>query len=98
MTQTTTIGQDKQFDETKTTITIGSVSNGFVPTTVTVKAGTEITWTNSDLTAHTVTGNGWDSGQLQPGQTYKRVFSSVGSFDYHCMNHTVMQGTVNVVY
>ncbi len=97
MTATATISQDKQLDETKITLTIGSVSNGFVPTTVTVKRGTTVTWTNADNMAHIVTGTGWGSETLQPGQTYTRTFSTTGSFDYRCSLHTVMQGTVNVV-
>ena len=95
--QTTTIAMDKQLDETQITISIGSPSNGFVPTTVTVKPGTTITWTNQDSMQHTVTGSGWGSGQLSYGQSYSHTFSSNGSFDYHCSNHPVMQGTVNVV-
>ncbi len=97
MTLTTTISQDKQFSEGLVTVTIGSATNGYVPTTVTIKAGTEVTFTNSDITAHTVTGNGWGSGNIQPGQTYVHKFSTVGSFDYHCALHPVMQATVNVV-
>ena len=96
MTQTTTIAQDKQLDETKITITIGSVSKGFVPTTTTFKRGTEVTWTNADITAHTVTGSGWGSATIQPGQTYKYTFNTAGAFDYHCGIHPVMQGTINV--
>lgn len=97
MTQTTTISQDKQFDETQITITIGSVTNGFVPASVTVKAGTTVTWMNNDAMAHTVTGNGFQSGNMDYQGTYSHQFNTVGSYDYHCSNHTVMQGTINVV-
>ena len=97
MTQTTTISQDKQFDETHVTVTIGGVQNGFVPTTITVKVGATVTWTNADIMPHTVTGSAFDSGQLQYNQTYSRTFSTAGSYDYHCSNHPVMQGTINVV-
>ncbi len=97
MTLTTTISQDKQFDETKITITIGTASNGFVPTTVTVKKGTTVVWTNNDSQAHTVTGTGWGSGNLQYQGTYSHTFDTVGAFDYKCGIHPTMQGTVNVV-
>lgn len=97
-TLTTTIAQDKQFDETKVTISIGNVSSGMVPTSITVKKGTEITWTNRDNQVHTVVGTGGiESGNLQGGASYSKTFSTVGSFDYHCGVHPVMQGTVNVV-
>ena len=91
------INQDKQFDETHVTVTIGSVSNGFVPTTLTVKRGTTITWTNADITEHTVTGAGMNSGMIAPGATFSHQFNTVGAFDYHCSLHTVMQGTINVI-
>lgn len=97
MTLTTTIAQDKQLDETKITMTIANTTNGFVPATITVKRGTTVTWTNRDLSPHTVTGNGWGSGTLQPDQTYTYTFNSTGSFDYKCTIHTAMNGTVNVV-
>ena len=109
MTQTVTINQDKQFDNTKTTITIGSSNNGFVPTTTTIKRGTEVTWTNSDIMEHQIRWTGGrtsqgammtqigSSGLLAPGATYTHVFDTVGSFDYACSIHPTMQGTINVV-
>jgi len=97
MTLTTTISQDKQFDETNVTVTIGSVANGFVPSTLTVKKGSTVTWTNNDITAHTVSGNAFNSPTLQPMQTYSRKMDTVGAFDYTCSIHPVMQGTINVI-
>lgn len=96
-TLTSTIGSDKELEQNKITVTIGDVRNGFVPTTFTVKRGTTVTWTNRDIMAHTVTGSGWDSGTINRDQSYSRVFSTVGSFDYHCSIHPVMQSTINVV-
>ncbi len=95
-TQTTTIGQDKQFDANDVTISIGTVSNGFVPTTVTVNAGTTVTWKNQDSAAHNVLGDGWTSGNMAYQGTYSHVFNTPGSYNYHDANNTVMQGTVNV--
>lgn len=96
-TLTTTIAQDKQLDETKTTITIANTTNGFVPATITVKRGTNVIWTNRDLSPHTVTGNGWGSDTLQPDSTFSHTFNTVGSYDYKCSIHPAMNGTVNVV-
>ncbi|MSR85361.1 hypothetical protein EXS71_02915 [Candidatus Uhrbacteria bacterium] len=97
MTTTVSIGQDKQLDETKITITIGAMQNGFVPTSITFKKGTEVTWTNGDNAAHWIKGSNFDSGMLTPGQTYKHIFNTAGSFDYRCNIHSTMQGTINVV-
>lgn len=97
MTQTVRINQDKQFDETKINITIGTRDNSFVPNTTTFKKGTEVTWTNRDTVAHSVVGNGWTSPLLNPGDTYVRRFDTAGSYDYRCGVYPVMQGTLNVV-
>ena len=97
MTGTPTISIDKQFDETMVTVTIGNVNNGFVPTTTTIKAGHTVTWTNADNVPHRIKGKDFDSGDIAPGKTYTRKFSTVGSYDYTCTFHPVMQGTINVV-
>jgi plastocyanin len=97
MTLTTTIAQDKQLDETKMTVTIGDKSAGFVPTSITIKKGTEVTWYNNDSSEHMVQGNGFSSSMLKYGQSWSYQFNTVGSFDYKDPNFTVMQGTVNVV-
>lgn len=77
-----------------------SISNfAFSPQTITVTAGTEITWTNKDAAAHTVTsddGNFPSSGNLSQGQTYKVTFSTAGTYPYHCAIHPSMKGTVIV--
>ena len=97
MTQTTTISQDKQFDETVITVAIGSVTNGFVPASITVKKGTTVTWQNNDSAIHVVKGSWGQSQDLKYNDTYSRKFDTVGSFDYNCAIHPVMQGTINVV-
>lgn len=97
MTSTPTIAIDKALAETEATVTIGNVENSFVPSSMSVKKGTTVTWTNGDIMAHTVVGNGWSSGQLSTDQTYSHTFTSTGSFDYHCGIHSSMQGTINVI-
>lgn len=97
MTLTPTIFEDKGFERNKVTMTIGTVHTGFVPTTFTVKKGTQVTWTNVDTMDHTVKGRGWESPVIRPGQSWSYTFTTVGSFDYTCGIHPVMQGTVNVV-
>ena len=96
MTLTTTISQDKQFDETIATVTIGSVANGFVPATMTIKKGTTVTFTNRDVVVHSVVGNGFNSGDIKAGDSYTKQFNTVGSFDYKDSINPAMQGTINV--
>ena len=74
---------------------------GFHPQTVTVKAGTTVTWVNcetADVDAHTSTANSgeWDSPFLPPGAIYSHTFGQAGTFDYHCVPHPFMEGAVIV--
>ncbi len=96
-TNTTTISQDKQMDETAVTITISSVDAGYVPATMTFKVGTTVTWTNRDTSVHTVTGAAFDSGDIAAGHDYVHRFTSTGSFEYHDTINKGMTATVNVV-
>ena len=96
MTLTTTIAQDKQFDETLATITISSVANGFVPASLTIKKGMTVTWTNRDTVVHSVVGSGFNSGDIKPGDSYTKQFNTVGAFDYKDSINPAMQGSINV--
>jgi plastocyanin len=68
----------------------------FEPSQLTVKAGTTVTWKNEDSTVHTVTGSGWDSGQVQPGAEFQKTFDAAGTYDYSCSIHPSMTGKVVV--
>ena len=74
----------------------------FSATTLKVKKGTKVTWTNRDSVAHTVTSDsdsegGLDSPLLSDNQTYSFTFNSVGTYSYHCTPHPSMTATVEVV-
>jgi plastocyanin len=51
-------------------------------------------------TVHTVTADdgSFDSGNLNPTQSFSLVFNTVGQFNYHCQYHQSlgMVGTINV--
>ena len=68
----------------------------FNPSSLTVKAGTTVTWTNKDSATHTVTGSGWESGELPTGTTYSHKFDTAGTYAYHCSIHPSMTGTIIV--
>lgn len=70
----------------------------FSPVTITIAAGTTVTWTNNDGAAHTVTSDSgtFDSGNIANGKTYSRTFSETGTFAYHCAIHSSMKATVIV--
>jgi len=71
----------------------------FWPTVLRVKPGQEITWTNHDPFAHTVTGLGyqWGSaGDLNQGQSFSASFTKPGVYPYACAIHPGMVGAVVV--
>lgn len=73
----------------------------FTPSSITVKKGTKVTWTNKDNVTHTVNetdgqSGGPNSGDIAPGASYSFTFSTVGTFNYHCAIHPSMLGKVVV--
>jgi plastocyanin len=71
----------------------------FDPSSVTVKTGATVTWTNQDSAKHTVVAddNSFTSGDLNQGDSFSFTFSQSGTFSYHCGVHTNMKGTIIVV-
>lgn len=84
------------------TTTTGSnvaISNmNFTPSSLTVKAGTTVTWVNNDNITHTVTADdgSFTSGDLKYGNSYSHTFSTAGTYAYHCKYHSSMTGSVIV--
>lgn len=86
----------------KDVVIIRIKDSSFDPPVITVPAGTTVVWTNEDTLAHRVTSTGkgtvrLDSSSLSPGQTYTKVFSQTGRFDYADNQHSFMTGTIIVV-
>ena len=76
-----------------------SIDNfAFAPATLTVKAGSTVTWTNRDEEPHTVaaTDGSFHSPGMGTGATYSHTFPAAGTFDYVCSIHPSMHGTVVV--
>ena len=81
------------------TNTVAIQNFAFSPATVTVKAGTTITWTNRDFDAHTVTAmsaGSFHSPTLNTGQSFQHTFTTLGRFGYLCTIHPFMTATVVV--
>ena len=73
----------------------------FQPDHVVIAPGTTVTWINCEadgVDAHTSTADaeGWSSAFLPPGATFSHTFPAAGRFDYHCVPHPFMRGTVEV--
>jgi plastocyanin len=64
----------------------------------TVANGRTVTWLNKDVTVHTVTSTSglFDSGNLNPGQTFSHAFTQTGFYKYYCTLHAWMKGNVTV--
>jgi plastocyanin len=71
---------------------------GFQPAQVTVGAGDEVTWTNTDTVNRQVVADGgaFTSPQIRPGDTYTFRFTRAGTFAYHDQAKTAQKGTVVV--
>lgn len=70
----------------------------FAPAELEVAPGTEITWTNDDPAPHTVTAEdgSFESGTLEPGQTFSVSVQGNGPVTYRCEIHPDMLGTITV--
>jgi plastocyanin len=69
----------------------------FSPATLKAKAGQQVTWTNKQSVAHTVTANAGAFNHPMPsGATFSFTFTTAGTFAYHCTIHPSMQGTIAV--
>jgi plastocyanin len=70
----------------------------FTPATLTVKAGTQITWTNADDIPHTVVSDSQEfkSKVLDTNETFTFTPSKPGTYSYFCSIHPKMTGKVVV--
>jgi len=84
--------------------TPGCEPNCFIPSTVTVEIGAIVTWANTDTAAHTATAGSaadgpsgvFDSSLIMSGSSYSYTADTTGTFDYFCMVHPWMEGTLIV--
>ncbi|PSO50368.1 MAG: hypothetical protein BRC31_07565 [Actinobacteria bacterium QS_5_72_10] len=70
----------------------------YQPGTLTVPAGTTITWRNSDVAAHTVTADDstFDSQRIAPDGSFSVTLDEPGTYTYHCEFHPNMEATIEV--
>lgn len=70
----------------------------YMPSKVNVAVGTTVTWKNVDNAAHTATDtNGaFDSSLVMAKGSFKHKFDKAGYYNYMCIVHPWMQGTIVV--
>ncbi len=84
-----------------------NAATAYSPAVLSVAVGTTVTWINNDLVFHTITSgssNGttatadgrFDSGEVQPGESFEYTFDEAGTFDYHCTPHPWMKAQIEV--
>ena len=78
---------------------IGIDNFQFTPPTLTVKAGTTITWVNDDDVPHLIVNTEQrfkPSSVLDTGQRFAAKLDKPGTYNYYCSLHPMMQGKVVV--
>jgi len=75
----------------------------YIPSVITIQSGQQVTWVNEDSAFHSVTSGFYgsptelfDSGHLDPFESYTVDFDETGIFDYFCTLHPWMKGQVIV--
>ncbi len=72
-------------------VTIASFA--FSPDTLTVTAGSTVTFQNNDAVGHTATADDgtWDTGTIAGGSSATHTFATTGLFEFHCAIHASMK-------
>ena len=75
----------------------------YIPSNIVVEKGKSVTWLNEDSSFHSVTSGFYpepsglfDSGHLDPYQSYTLSFDEYGVYDYFCTLHPWMKAQVIV--
>ncbi|MFQ5782144.1 MAG: plastocyanin/azurin family copper-binding protein [Nitrosopumilus sp.] len=75
----------------------------YVPSQIVIEKGQKVTWINEDSAFHSVTSGSYDaptdlfdSGHLDPSESYTLTFDEEGTYDYFCTLHPWMKGQVIV--
>jgi plastocyanin len=75
----------------------------YIPSKISIIQGESVTWLNEDAAFHSVTSGTFenptglfDSGHLDPNESFIVKFEESGTFDYFCTLHPWMKGKVIV--
>jgi plastocyanin len=83
-------------DQTPNQVVIDNFT--FAPQTVTVRPGTQVTWTNRDDIPHNVVSsdNKFKSKALDTNDQFSFTFNEAGTYEYFCGLHPRMTGKIIV--
>ncbi len=75
----------------------------YIPSLIVIEKGKQVTWVNEDSAFHSITSGNYDaptelfdSGHLDPFESYTLTFDETGTYDYFCTLHPWMKGQVIV--
>ncbi|MCA9827591.1 MAG: hypothetical protein KC444_04250 [Nitrosopumilus sp.] len=79
------------------------VDRCYIPPLIVIESGEQVTWINEDSAFHSVTSGFYnmpsdlfDSGYLDPSESFTFTFNYSGTYDYFCTLHPWMNGQVIV--
>ena len=78
--------------------TVNIYNHAFDPVQLNVASGTTVRFVNKDTEPHTATADNdlFDTGELEPGRSFKVYFEGSGTVTYHCELHPDMKGSIVV--
>lgn len=82
------------------TYAVTITSTQFIPATLQVSVGDQISFLNSDIatqSARTTDPDGFNTGDIGPGQTKSVTLSTAGTFTYSSAYNSALTGTVTVL-
>ena len=75
----------------------------YIPSKIVIEQGQQVTWVNEDSAFHSVTSGFYDepidlfdSGHMDPFESYTLTFDEAGTYNYFCTLHPWMEGQVIV--
>lgn len=80
-------------------VTVNMGDNLFQPATLSVKAGTTVTWVHTGKITHNILSlqvADLRSPDLRPGDRYSYTFTTPGTYTYYCSYHDGMSATITV--
>lgn len=78
------------------TAAVSVIDYSFDPSSTTIAAGGEVTWTWGGTVGHNVTFSTGPNSATQTSGTFSRTFPTAGSYPYQCTIHSGMDGTIIV--
>jgi plastocyanin len=82
---------DESGDEAESgdVVVISMLDSSFDPAELSIPVGTTVRWVNDGELPHTATADddSFDSGTLQPGESFEFTFDTAGDYPYYCLLH-----------